>query len=108
MQQQAALMAASHGGYLAPSIAFPAGQIHHMGGLTLNGLPAVPMTPVSGEFHGMLGERWLLLNSYLELPAARRRATSEDEEFERSESEQTEHSQACELRLRAPNPLITA
>ncbi|RXM96501.1 CUGBP Elav-like family member 5 [Acipenser ruthenus] len=48
MQQQAALMAASHGGYLAPSVAFPAGQIHHMGGLTLNGLPAAPMTPVSG------------------------------------------------------------
>lgn len=97
MQQQAALMAASHGGYLAPSVAFPAGQIH------LNGLPAASMTPVSGEFHGMLGEQWLLLNSYLEF-AARRRATSEDKEFERSESEQTEQSQACG----APNPLITA
>ncbi|XP_041086073.1 CUGBP Elav-like family member 5 isoform X4 [Polyodon spathula] len=48
MQQQAALMAASHGGYLAPSVAFPAAQIHQMGALTLNGLPAAPMTPVSG------------------------------------------------------------
>ncbi len=49
MQQQAAIMAASHGGYLAPSVAFPATQIHQMGALNMNGLPPTPMTPVSGE-----------------------------------------------------------
>ncbi|XP_059399592.1 CUGBP Elav-like family member 5 isoform X5 [Carassius carassius] len=48
MQQQAALMAASHGGYLAPSVAFPTTQIHQMGALNINSLPPTPMTPVSG------------------------------------------------------------
>ncbi|XP_076837596.1 CUGBP Elav-like family member 5 [Brachyhypopomus gauderio] len=48
MQQQAAIMAASHSGYLTPSMAFPATQIHHMGALNMNGLPPTPMTPVSG------------------------------------------------------------
>ncbi|KAL2089914.1 hypothetical protein ACEWY4_014602 [Coilia grayii] len=48
MQQQAAIMAASHGGYLTPSVAFPATQIHQMGALNINGLPPTPMTPVSG------------------------------------------------------------
>uniref|UniRef100_A0A8C1PQ37 Cugbp, Elav-like family member 5b n=1 Tax=Cyprinus carpio TaxID=7962 RepID=A0A8C1PQ37_CYPCA len=48
MQQQAAIMAASHGGYLAPSVAFPATQIHQVGALNMNGLPPTPMTPVSG------------------------------------------------------------
>ncbi|XP_035383670.1 CUGBP Elav-like family member 5 isoform X1 [Electrophorus electricus] len=48
MQQQAAIMAASHGGYLTPSMAFPATQIHHVGALNMNGLPPTPMTPVSG------------------------------------------------------------
>ncbi|XP_035379268.1 CUGBP Elav-like family member 5a isoform X4 [Electrophorus electricus] len=47
MQQQAALMAASHGGYLTPSVAFPATQIHQMGALNINSLPPTPMTPVS-------------------------------------------------------------
>uniref|UniRef100_A0A8C1JMR3 Cugbp, Elav-like family member 5a n=1 Tax=Cyprinus carpio TaxID=7962 RepID=A0A8C1JMR3_CYPCA len=47
MQQQAALMAASHGGYLAPSVAFPTTQIHQMGALNINSLPPTPMTPVS-------------------------------------------------------------
>ncbi|XP_048107978.1 CUGBP Elav-like family member 5a isoform X2 [Alosa alosa] len=55
MQQQAAIMAASHGGYLTPSVAFPATQIHQMGALNINGLPPTPMTPVSGEFHHSLG-----------------------------------------------------
>ncbi|XP_059399594.1 CUGBP Elav-like family member 5 isoform X7 [Carassius carassius] len=55
MQQQAALMAASHGGYLAPSVAFPTTQIHQMGALNINSLPPTPMTPVSGEFHQTLG-----------------------------------------------------
>ncbi|XP_060736437.1 CUGBP Elav-like family member 5a isoform X2 [Tachysurus vachellii] len=55
MQQQAALMAASHGGYLTPSVAFPATQIHQMGALNINSLPPTPMTPVSGEFHQPLG-----------------------------------------------------
>uniref|UniRef100_A0A8C1IBW0 Cugbp, Elav-like family member 5a n=1 Tax=Cyprinus carpio TaxID=7962 RepID=A0A8C1IBW0_CYPCA len=54
MQQQAALMAASHGGYLAPSVAFPTTQIHQMGALNINSLPPTPMTPVSGEFHQTL------------------------------------------------------
>ncbi|XP_076880566.1 CUGBP Elav-like family member 5a isoform X3 [Brachyhypopomus gauderio] len=48
MQQQAALMAASHGGYLTPSVAFPATQIHQMGALNINSLQPAPMTPVSG------------------------------------------------------------
>ncbi|XP_022534681.2 CUGBP Elav-like family member 5 isoform X2 [Astyanax mexicanus] len=46
--QQAAIMAASHGAYLAPSMAFPATQIHQVGALNMNGLPPTPMTPVSG------------------------------------------------------------
>ncbi|XP_016396185.1 CUGBP Elav-like family member 5 [Sinocyclocheilus rhinocerous] len=48
MQQQAAIMAASHGGYLAPSVAFPATQIHQVGALNMNSLPPTSMTPVSG------------------------------------------------------------
>lgn len=57
MQQQAAIMAASHGGYLTPSVAFPTTQIHQMGALNINSLPPTPMTPVSGEFHQTLGEQ---------------------------------------------------
>lgn len=63
MQQQAALMAASHGGYLAPSVAFPTTQIHQMGALNINSLPPTPMTPVSGEFHQTLGEQQSLISS---------------------------------------------
>ncbi|XP_048832913.1 CUGBP Elav-like family member 5a isoform X4 [Brienomyrus brachyistius] len=55
MQQQAAIMAATHGGYLTPSVAFPTAQIHQMGALNINGLPPTPMTPVSGEFHHASG-----------------------------------------------------
>lgn len=62
MQQQAALMAASHGGYLAPSVAFPTTQIHQMGALNINSLPPTPMTPVSGEFHHSLGEQDCLIS----------------------------------------------
>ncbi|XP_054586100.1 CUGBP Elav-like family member 5a isoform X9 [Nothobranchius furzeri] len=47
MQQQAAIMAATHGGYLTPSVAFPATQIHQMGALNINSLPPTPMTPMS-------------------------------------------------------------
>ncbi|XP_035593543.2 CUGBP Elav-like family member 5 isoform X3 [Oncorhynchus keta] len=54
MQQQAAIMAASHGGFLTPSVAFPATQIHQMGALNINGLPHNSMTPVSAEFHQAL------------------------------------------------------
>ncbi|XP_070410201.1 CUGBP Elav-like family member 5a isoform X15 [Nothobranchius furzeri] len=54
MQQQAAIMAATHGGYLTPSVAFPATQIHQMGALNINSLPPTPMTPMSGEFHQTL------------------------------------------------------
>lgn len=64
MQQQAALMAASHGGYLTPSVAFPATQIHQMGALNINSLPPTPMTPVSGEFHQSLGEQLRLISSF--------------------------------------------
>lgn len=61
MQQQAAIMAASHGGYLTPSVAaFPATQIHQMGALNINSLPPTAMTPVSGEFHQALGEHSVL------------------------------------------------
>ncbi|XP_038858302.1 CUGBP Elav-like family member 4 isoform X19 [Salvelinus namaycush] len=49
MQQQAAIMAASHGGYLTPSMAFPATQLHQMGALSINGLPPNSMTSVSGD-----------------------------------------------------------
>uniref|UniRef100_A0A672QK69 Zgc:165603 n=1 Tax=Sinocyclocheilus grahami TaxID=75366 RepID=A0A672QK69_SINGR len=49
MQQQAAIMAASHGGYLSPSVAFPATQIHQVGALNMNSLPPTSMTPVSGD-----------------------------------------------------------
>ncbi|XP_036409626.1 CUGBP Elav-like family member 5 isoform X1 [Megalops cyprinoides] len=55
MQQQAAIMAASQGGYLAPSVAFPTAQIHQVGALNINGLPSTPVTPVSGEFREALG-----------------------------------------------------
>ncbi|XP_053286484.1 CUGBP Elav-like family member 5a isoform X11 [Pleuronectes platessa] len=48
MQQQAAIMAASHGGYLTPSMAYPATQIHQMGALNINSLPPTSMTSVSG------------------------------------------------------------
>uniref|UniRef100_A0A4W3GVB9 Cugbp, Elav-like family member 5a n=1 Tax=Callorhinchus milii TaxID=7868 RepID=A0A4W3GVB9_CALMI len=49
MQQQAALMAAStHTGYLSPSPAFPAAQMHHVAAINLNGLTATPITPTSG------------------------------------------------------------
>ncbi|KAJ8278852.1 hypothetical protein COCON_G00059180 [Conger conger] len=55
MQQQAAIMAATHGGYLTPSVAFPTAQIHQMGALNINGLPPTPITPVSGDLHQALG-----------------------------------------------------
>lgn len=54
MQQQAAIMAASHGGYLAPSMAFPATQIHQVGAINMNGLPPTTMTPVSGQSKSLL------------------------------------------------------
>ncbi|KAK6302919.1 hypothetical protein J4Q44_G00272740, partial [Coregonus suidteri] len=47
-QQQAAVMAVSQGGYLAPSLSFPSAQIHQMGALTMNGLPPNPLNLVSG------------------------------------------------------------
>lgn len=58
MQQQAAIMAASHGGYLTPSMAFPATQIHQMGALNINSLQHNPMNPMSSEFHQTLGEHF--------------------------------------------------
>ncbi|KAK3534114.1 hypothetical protein QTP86_002224 [Hemibagrus guttatus] len=59
MQQQAAIMAASHGGYLAPSMAFPATQIHQVGAINMNGLPPTPMTPVSGQSESLLHKIWI-------------------------------------------------
>ncbi|XP_038855255.1 CUGBP Elav-like family member 5a isoform X12 [Salvelinus namaycush] len=47
MQQQAAIMAASHGGYLTPSVAFPATQIHQMGALNINGSLLLPRAGLS-------------------------------------------------------------
>ncbi|XP_013996403.1 CUGBP Elav-like family member 5 isoform X2 [Salmo salar] len=44
-QQQAAVMAVSQGGYLAPSLSFPSAQLHQVGALTMNGLP---LNSVSG------------------------------------------------------------
>ncbi|XP_023653979.1 CUGBP Elav-like family member 5 isoform X1 [Paramormyrops kingsleyae] len=48
MQQQAAIMAATHGSYMTPSVAFPTTQIHQVGALSMNGLPPTSLTPVSG------------------------------------------------------------
>ncbi|XP_045561897.1 CUGBP Elav-like family member 5 isoform X5 [Salmo salar] len=70
MQQQAAIMAASHGGYLTPSVAFPATQIHQMGALNINGLPHNSMTPVSAEFHQALGEHCVSFPLRLSSPPA--------------------------------------
>uniref|UniRef100_A0A8D3D6R0 Cugbp, Elav-like family member 5a n=1 Tax=Scophthalmus maximus TaxID=52904 RepID=A0A8D3D6R0_SCOMX len=67
MQQQAAIMAASHGGYLTPSVAFPATQIHQMGAETFfyqSGLSSPPanittsavpsiVTPIVNGFTGI-------------------------------------------------------
>nr|XP_029505374.1 CUGBP Elav-like family member 5 [Oncorhynchus nerka] len=47
-QQQAAVMAVSQGGYLAPSLSFPSAQLHQVGALTMNGLPHNPLNSVSG------------------------------------------------------------
>uniref|UniRef100_A0A8C7SU35 RRM domain-containing protein n=1 Tax=Oncorhynchus mykiss TaxID=8022 RepID=A0A8C7SU35_ONCMY len=47
-QQQAAVMAVSQGGYLAPSLSFPSAQLHQVGALTMNGLPPNPLNSVSG------------------------------------------------------------
>ncbi|XP_055739854.1 CUGBP Elav-like family member 5 isoform X1 [Salvelinus fontinalis] len=47
-QQQAAVMAVSQGGYLAPSLSFPSAQIHQLGALAMNGLPPNPLNLVSG------------------------------------------------------------
>ncbi|XP_036842223.1 CUGBP Elav-like family member 5 isoform X1 [Oncorhynchus mykiss] len=46
-QQQAAVMAVSQGGYLAPSLSFPSAQLHQVGALTMNGLPPNPLNSVS-------------------------------------------------------------
>uniref|UniRef100_A0A4W5PSN2 CUGBP Elav-like family member 3 n=1 Tax=Hucho hucho TaxID=62062 RepID=A0A4W5PSN2_9TELE len=48
-QQQAAVMAVSQGGYLAPSLSFPSAQIHQVGALAMNGLPPNPLNLVSGQ-----------------------------------------------------------
>ncbi|XP_029559734.1 CUGBP Elav-like family member 5 [Salmo trutta] len=46
-QQQAAVMAVSQGGYLAPSLSFPSAQLHQVGALTMNGLPLNSMSGLS-------------------------------------------------------------
>ncbi|XP_031418992.1 CUGBP Elav-like family member 5 [Clupea harengus] len=47
MQQQAAIMAASQGGYLAPSMPFPSAHIHQVGALNMNGLSHNPISGLS-------------------------------------------------------------
>ncbi|XP_052332412.1 CUGBP Elav-like family member 5 isoform X1 [Oncorhynchus keta] len=46
-QQQAAVMAVSQGGYLAPSLSFPSAQLHQVGALTMNGLPPNTLNSMS-------------------------------------------------------------
>ncbi|CDR19094.1 unnamed protein product, partial [Oncorhynchus mykiss] len=53
-QQQAAVMAVSQGGYLAPSLSFPSAQLHQVGALTMNGLPPNSLNSVSGQSHRII------------------------------------------------------
>ncbi|XP_071217319.1 CUGBP Elav-like family member 4 isoform X5 [Salvelinus alpinus] len=53
-QQQAAVMAVSQGGYLAPSLSFPSAQLHQVGALTMNGLPPNPLNSVSVSLYSPL------------------------------------------------------
>uniref|UniRef100_UPI00358E4CB5 CUGBP Elav-like family member 4 n=1 Tax=Myxine glutinosa TaxID=7769 RepID=UPI00358E4CB5 len=48
VQHQAALMAATQGGYLTPISAFSAAQMHHVSALNVNSLAGTPLPPTSG------------------------------------------------------------
>ncbi|XP_017689935.1 PREDICTED: CUGBP Elav-like family member 5 isoform X6 [Lepidothrix coronata] len=49
MQQQTTVLSASHGSYLNPGVAFSPCHIQQIGAVSLNGLPAAPIAPASGE-----------------------------------------------------------
>uniref|UniRef100_A0A8D0FG53 Uncharacterized protein n=1 Tax=Strix occidentalis caurina TaxID=311401 RepID=A0A8D0FG53_STROC len=49
MQQQTTVLSTSHGSYLGPGVAFSPCHIQQMGAVSLNGLPAAPLAPASGE-----------------------------------------------------------
>ncbi|XP_068025630.1 CUGBP Elav-like family member 5 isoform X5 [Melanerpes formicivorus] len=49
MQQQTTVLSASHGSYLSPGVAFSPCHIQQIGAVSLNGLPAAPIAPASGE-----------------------------------------------------------
>lgn len=48
MQQQTTVLSTS-GSYLSPGVAFPPCHIQQIGAVSLNGLPATPIAPTSGE-----------------------------------------------------------
>lgn len=49
MQQQTTVLSTSHGSYLSPGVAFSPCHIQQIGAVSLNGLPAAPIAPASGE-----------------------------------------------------------
>ncbi|XP_062366153.1 CUGBP Elav-like family member 5 isoform X8 [Cinclus cinclus] len=49
MQQQTTVLSTSHGSYLSPGVAFSPCHIQQIGAVSLNGLPATPIAPASGE-----------------------------------------------------------
>ncbi|XP_059687680.1 CUGBP Elav-like family member 5 isoform X13 [Gavia stellata] len=49
MQQQTTVLSTSHGSYLSPGVAFSPCHIQQIGAVSLNGLPATPIAPTSGE-----------------------------------------------------------
>ncbi|KAM6294927.1 CUGBP Elav-like family member 5 isoform 1-T1 [Aegotheles albertisi] len=51
MQQQTTVLSTSHGSYLGPGVAFSPCHIQQIGAVSLNGLPATPLAPASGEGH---------------------------------------------------------
>ncbi|XP_074158270.1 CUGBP Elav-like family member 5 isoform X2 [Sminthopsis crassicaudata] len=48
MQQQTTVLSTSHGSYLSPGVAFSPCHIQQIGAVSLNGIPATPITPASG------------------------------------------------------------
>lgn len=52
MQQQTTVLSTSHGSYLSPGVAFSPCHIQQIGAVSLNGLPAAPIAPASGEGQG--------------------------------------------------------
>lgn len=48
MQQQTTVLSTS-GSYLSPGVAFSPCHIQQIGAVSLNGLPATPIAPASGE-----------------------------------------------------------